>query len=1529
MASSGNAVGIWARRAAGTGELAQPGISPENEQHLPPEKSSGSTDHPWHLPGRADCAYSSFSGGSNAPECPTLSPPLEQEPYMDSQYVRGISNLSAGAHELRPHHPPRAPHLRPQPSPASSSAPGHSGIPPSSRAPEHSGIPASSRAPECPEIPASSRAPECPGIPASSRAPECPGIPASSRAPECPGIPASSSPPEHSGIPPTKGTSHQGVLPLAAPAPSPPSQLGTYSILRHLGRCRGRASSGGRSECEVQDRELAHSNGPWAQHWDGVTDTRPARKKTLENQSLSSDSTNEASTSNIQGLKTEENGEWCPRQQPTKRRNPHVFSRPSSFIFQEYLKTDSVVNVLKTLSAYNSVHANKIPKEMNSQSCHPAHSKPSTVNDTQEGKQCPCGVQKPNARGAALPSTVPGSCQRKGSLPCAQDLLCAQWHPDMDQDVFEDSGDLKYMENALLIKNASRKLNSCTDGNQCCGSGGKAGRDVREAVLGQQGWAVPCSCQAEAQHQGPGQGREQGWHSTSQVALLRPKKDSTSQLGREVQKGKQFNNSSPDLSTCLEQEEPPAGKHQPAPHIQPREDPAGEQITRQVTPLLYYLSGGKPTHSPQPSKLSPSQEHSRGSPKEIPSSSSAASARGPEVQRERQQPQRPCQPRGHRAEQLLLHTQDLSPAGPASLTEETFRNDYREQLKVAQKKVLRETSFKRKDLQMSLPVRLRQKPSKRPSIEHLRSFSLSSASEDAKPAPSHLESLQSFSREEEIRRPQTGQAGGRKKVTKEEKKLCYSEPEKLDQLMDKELSWSQVRDEVTEQDIMAARRRALENGGRALSSSSMSRTELKQIQHTALLEYMERKISRRAGVPQHLPLHQPPLQKRLSHPSGHPGKTPDPEGSRKMQNDEVFCQVFSREKSPDVFPAWAAVAPLSVSSRNEPSKAHGSCPAAERPPWEGHPGAGTAQGTAKATPPATQDTCRCASCASCAAAPPQSCASSPSFHDPEEAGAENHRHEDTAGHGHEDMAGHGHEDTAGHGHGHEDTAGRGHEDTAGHGHEDTAGRGHEDTAGRGHEDTAGHGHEDTAGHGHEDTAGHGHEDTAGHGHEDTAGRGHEDTPGHGHEDTPGHGHEDTPGHGHEDTAGRGHEDTAGHGHEDTAGHGHGHEDTAGHGRVCCHDTEELTPETSIPAPGGGSRESPGVEMGCRAQSLGGNAALGQPEQGMHLHTALAQPLQGDNNPAKGLGSQADVPLETGTHLPRRRLQCPHDQRCQELVLEIIAKDRSLVHILMPHPDRKTALDLMEGLFPVNISMLDKSHRKKGNVQHVQEDDRKSHRDGSEECPEPENEAKQRSKDPASKGNQVLDRIRGSTKDPDDITSKKLELMGRLRTNLQSLWQEREQVLQESRECAQLGEGLEATVRGLCKPNEVERYLMFIGDLEKVVNLLLCLSSRLARVQNALSRVDGSTDAEEKHSLWERLQLLSRQREDAKELKEHLERRGRVVSAILARYLTEQQLHNYQHFVQAKTSLLIEQKDLEEQMKFLEEQIETLEQSLPL
>ncbi len=62
-----------------------------------------------------------------------------------------------------------------------------------------------------------------------------------------------------------------------------------------------------------------------------------------------------------------------------------------------------------------------------------------------------------------------------------------------------------------------------------------------------------------------------------------------------------------------------------------------------------------------------------------------------------------------------------------------------------------------------------------------------------------------------------------------------------------------------------------------------------------------------------------------------------------------------------------------------------------------------------------------------------------------------------------------------------------------------------------------------------------------------------------------------------------------------------------------------------------------------------------------------------------------------------------------------------------------------------------------------------------------------------------------------------------------------------------GDALETLVRESCASVELERYTQFIEDLERVVSLLLCLSARLARVQNALSTADDSMDAEERVS----------------------------------------------------------------------------------
>lgn len=84
-----------------------------------------------------------------------------------------------------------------------------------------------------------------------------------------------------------------------------------------------------------------------------------------------------------------------------------------------------------------------------------------------------------------------------------------------------------------------------------------------------------------------------------------------------------------------------------------------------------------------------------------------------------------------------------------------------------------------------------------------------------------------------------------------------------------------------------------------------------------------------------------------------------------------------------------------------------------------------------------------------------------------------------------------------------------------------------------------------------------------------------------------------------------------------------------------------------------------------------------------------------------------------------------------------------------------------------------------------------------------------------------------------------------------------------------------------------------------------------------------------HTLTEKQKLLIHQHEDAKELKENLDRRERLVYEILASYLSEDCLADYQHFVKMKSALIIEQRKLEDRIKLGEEQLKCLKESLPL
>lgn len=275
-----------------------------------------------------------------------------------------------------------------------------------------------------------------------------------------------------------------------------------------------------------------------------------------------------------------------------------------------------------------------------------------------------------------------------------------------------------------------------------------------------------------------------------------------------------------------------------------------------------------------------------------------------------------------------------------------------------------------------------------------------------------------------------------------------------------------------------------------------------------------------------------------------------------------------------------------------------------------------------------------------------------------------------------------------------------------------------------------------------------------------------------------------------------------------------------------------------------------------------------------------------------------------------------------LVQEVVSADQSLARMLFPVANRKTALMLMEQLLSEDTLLMEE-HYKKKHQQMLNNPDKDTH---CSEMPVGENPPNHPSS--VNKTSAIKNQNDVQCNAEMDIVSKKKQLMAHIKHQLKSLEDVRSAVQAEEKVNGARGEAVQAMVGLCCVSAELERYTQFIGDLERVLSLLLCLSARLARVHNALSTVDDSVDAEEKQSLDSRYRLLCKQRDDAKDLKDNLDRRERMVSGILCRQLTDTQMQEYRRFIQTKASLLIRLKDLDEKQRLGEEQLEALLCSLP-
>ncbi|XP_074849873.1 protein Shroom3 isoform X2 [Carettochelys insculpta] len=311
-------------------------------------------------------------------------------------------------------------------------------------------------------------------------------------------------------------------------------------------------------------------------------------------------------------------------------------------------------------------------------------------------------------------------------------------------------------------------------------------------------------------------------------------------------------------------------------------------------------------------------------------------------------------------------------------------------------------------------------------------------------------------------------------------------------------------------------------------------------------------------------------------------------------------------------------------------------------------------------------------------------------------------------------------------------------------------------------------------------------------------------------------------------------------------------------------------------------------------------------------------------------------MSQGTAIQVKKKKTPEEIKSEALAKEIVQRDKSLADILDPDSKMKTTMDLMEGIFPSGTSLLKENNMKRKMMQ----------KKASMEAPEDDRDRREEKEaavtlvtcsayyNMSTSKAELLNKIKDLPRDVDveeeqlDINEKKAELIESLSHKLETLKEAKQSLLTDIKLNSALGEEVEVLISELCKPNEFDKYKMFIGDLDKVVNLLLSLSGRLARVENILSSLGEDMNTEERSSLNEKRKLLAGQHEDARELKENLDRRERVVLDILCNYLSEEQLQDYQHFVKMKSALLIEQRELDDKIKLGQEQLKCLTESLP-
>ncbi|XP_078682970.1 uncharacterized protein LOC144917133 isoform X1 [Branchiostoma floridae x Branchiostoma belcheri] len=309
-----------------------------------------------------------------------------------------------------------------------------------------------------------------------------------------------------------------------------------------------------------------------------------------------------------------------------------------------------------------------------------------------------------------------------------------------------------------------------------------------------------------------------------------------------------------------------------------------------------------------------------------------------------------------------------------------------------------------------------------------------------------------------------------------------------------------------------------------------------------------------------------------------------------------------------------------------------------------------------------------------------------------------------------------------------------------------------------------------------------------------------------------------------------------------------------------------------------------------------------------------------------------------------RQKTPEEIKTDELAKDIIDRcdDKNLKEILM-EPNHKTA-DYMRECFPEAVQPRQPSERRRSSAASLRG------KSGEGKTAQPLKTSRSLSEtqlpptspyftESSAKAKMMLEMRRQQEEeeaealeeeeDQEVLDQKKMELIDSISKKLENLRKAEDLIREEIELNNELGQQVTEWAKDKTKSNEFDKYQRFVDELDKITNLLLSLSGRLARAQNALQNIEEGTDPAEKRELQDKRDRLSDQYDDAKKLKENIDNRKDAVSKILSEYFNEEQFADFEHFIKMKSQLIMESRELDDKIKLGEEQLRCLRENLSM